>query len=376
MVRAAAPLLDSPAPQSLTPHTVLMAWRGITRRQVLSTFALGCALYVLGTLTGITAFTGPRGQGFVFVATLIRAFALLLAFVVADRIVGGDAKRRWPYALAVVVGATAGTFAAAGFLVPTANYFLLQQMPYPPIAIRLYLSFDLVLVGWATVWVILDRRRAAQARARMQRAEIERIDAEKRSVESDLQALQARVEPQFLFNTLAQVRDLYRADASRGERMLDELIAYLRAAMPLMRDTSSTLAQELELVRAYVAIVKVRLDERLDCEIHAPALGSEIRMPPMMLLPLVDHAIAHGIERSRAGGRLRVDIETSGMHVRLSIVDSGAGFLPDGGDAQVAEIRSRLSALYGDRATLTLRRREPATSEAVLDIPLERVEAA
>ena len=158
--------------------------------------------------------------------------------------------------------------------------------------------------------------------------------------------------------------------------MLDELIAYLRAAMPLMRDTSSTLAQELELVRAYVAIVKVRLDERLDCEIHAPALGSEIRMPPMMLLPLVDHAIAHGIERSRASGRLRVDIETSGMHVRLSIVDSGAGFLPDGGDAQVAEIRSRLSALYGDRATLTLRRREPATSEAVLDIPLERVEAA
>ena len=158
--------------------------------------------------------------------------------------------------------------------------------------------------------------------------------------------------------------------------MLDELIAYLRAAMPLMRDTSSTLAQELELVRAYLAIVKVRLGDRLDYACVAPAAGSEIRMPPMMLLPLVDHAIAHGIERSRDDGRLRVDIETSGMHVRLSIVDSGAGFLPEAGDEPIAEIRSRLSVLYGGRATLMLRRRETNASEAVLDFPLERAEAA
>jgi len=375
-VRAATPLLDSPAPQSLTPRAVLVAWRGITRRQVLATFALGCALYVLGSLTGVTAFTGPRGQGFVFVATQIRAFALLLAFVVADRIVGGDAERRWPYALAVVVGAILGTFAAAGFLVPTANHFLLEQMPYPSIAIRLYLSFDLVLVGWATVWVILDRRRAAQARARMQRAELERIDAEKRSVESDLQALQARVEPQFLFNTLAQVHDLHRADAAKGARMLDELIAYLRAAMPLMRDTSSTLAQELELTRAYLAIVAIRLGDRLDSSTRVPAAGGDVRMPPMMLLPLVDHAVARGVEAGRPGGRLRVDIEVSGERVRLSIVDGGAGFLPTGNDDRIAEIRSRLAALYGDRGTLTLKRHGADASEAVLDFPLERAEAA
>jgi LytS/YehU family sensor histidine kinase len=238
------------------------------------------------------------------------------------------------------------------------------------------MALDLVLIGGAAVWVVLDRRRATRARERMQRAELDRIEAERRSVESDLQALQARVEPQFLFNTLAQVHDLYRNDAARGERMLDELIAYLRAAMPLMRDTSSTLAQELELVRAYLAIVKVRLGDRLDYATDAPAGGGEIRMPPMMLLPLVDHAIAHGIERCRAGGRLRVVTETSGDRIALSIADSGAGFLPEGGDAQIAEIRSRLAAVYGDRATLTLRRRESAASEAVLDIPLERVATA
>ena len=109
------------------------------------------------------------------------------------------------------------------------------------------------ILGGAATFVYTDRRRALAARARMHAAELERARAAKRTLESRLQAMQARVEPQFLFNTLAQVRDLYRADAALGERMLDELIAYLRAAMPKMRDTSSTVGQEIELVRAYLA---------------------------------------------------------------------------------------------------------------------------
>ncbi len=149
-----------------------------------------------------------------------------------------------------------------------------------------------MLFGAGVVWVINERRRAALARARMHGAEMERIAAEKRSVESDLQAMQARVEPQFLFNTLAQVKQLYERDAPVGERMIDELIAYLRAAMPKMRDTSSTVGQEVELARAYLAIVKVRLGERLTYEIESSTAVAETRMPPMMLLPLLDYALA------------------------------------------------------------------------------------
>jgi LytS/YehU family sensor histidine kinase len=131
--------------------------------------------------------------------------------------------------------------------------------------------------------------------------------------------MQARVEPQFLFNTLLQVRDLYRASASRGEQMLDELIAYLRAAMPKMRDTSSTIGQELDLVRAYLGIVSLRLGERLVFE----------------------------------------------------IVDSGIGFVPGNESERIAGIRERLSALYGADASLVLRRREASATEAVLEIRYE-----
>jgi len=375
-VTSSGAFAQMPAPAPPTPRNAIDAWRGITLRQVGVTFLLGCVLFVVGILTGIALGAGTRGLPFAFVGAQIRAFTLLLAFVVADRATGGDPDRRVAYAAAVVVGAAVATLLAVAFVSTMFNRFVLEQPAHPTIAFRLYMALDLVLIGGAVFWMILDRRRAARARARMQRAELERIDAEKRSLESDLQALQARVEPQFLFNTLAQVHDLYRADATRGERMLDELIAYLHAAMPRMRDTASTLAQELELVRAYLAMVKVRLGDRLDYAIDAPPAAGAIRMPPMMMLPLVDHAIAHGIERSRSQGRLRVDIDASGPQVRLSIVDGGAGLLPEGGDEQIAEIRSRLAALYGDRATLTLRPREPGASEAVLDLPLERVESA
>src|SRR4029079_714604 len=116
---------------------------------------------------------------------------------------------------------------------------------------------------------------------------------------------------------------------SLAGRMLDDLIAYLRAAMPMMRDTSSTVAQEVELARTYLDIVKIRLGNRLTFDTHVPPGLEYARMPPMMLLPLVDHAIVHGLERSRADGTLRIAIEVVERRLRLRIVDSGAGFIPD-----------------------------------------------
>ncbi len=205
----------------------------------------------------------------------------------------------------------------------------------------------------------------------MHAAELERIAAEKRSIESDLQAMQARVEPQFLFNTLAQVRDLYDVSKAQSELMLDELIAYLRAAMPRMRDTSSTVGQEIELVRAYMGVVRLRLGERLTFEIEAPEQVADVRIPPMTMLPLVDHAIAHGLGEPQATGSIRISTGIRDGKVRLEIADSGVGFLPETEGDAIAGIRERLAALYGDAARLELRRVDATVSTAVLEIPLQ-----
>jgi len=383
MTATTAPAHTPPA-SPLTLRTVLAAWRGITPAQVATTFALGCAhalylriVFVPWELSVYYPSVLLKG----LVGDQIPAFALLLAFVVADRVTGKDPNRRGAYALAVVTGAIAGailgslvhqwlgtfvwefgpnTYAADGYT------FIMRRLDT-----TLWGFFEWATLGGAIVWLVNDRRRARRARERMQGAELDRIAAAKRTVESELQAMQARVEPQFLFSTLAQVRDLYDVDKARSGLMLDELIAYLRAAMPRMRDTSSTVGQEIELVRAYMGVVRLRLGERLPFEIETPEQVADARMPPMTLLPLVDHAVAHGLGARQATGSIRIRTGIAEGKVRLEIADSGVGFLPETEGDAIAGIRERLAALYGDAARLELRRVDATVSTAVLEIPLQ-----
>src|SRR5581483_6345937 len=121
-----------------------------------------------------------------------------------------------------------------------------------------------------------------------------------------------------------------------------------------MRDTSSTVAQEIELVRAYLAIVQLRLGSRLDFSIDAADHVLDTRLPPMMLLPLVDHAVVYGLEPPRPNAGIRVAVAVERGRLRLSVDDTGAGFVSDTGDAAMKSIRERLEALYGGAATLAL----------------------
>ncbi|MBE2242093.1 MAG: histidine kinase [Burkholderiaceae bacterium] len=356
-------------------RSVLDAWRGITWRQVGATVVLGCALAVVLMGTGIAWFSGFTGLLLAVAAAQIRAFPLLLGFVVADRVAAGDPQRRAPYAWAVFVGAAAGMALAMPFvnLMGRALGFDDFTGAPPDFWFFAYQVCDMVLIAGAAVWVILDRRRAALARERMLGAELDRIAAERRSLQSDLQAMQARVEPQFLFNTLTQLGALYREDAARGERMLDELINYLRAAMPKMRDTSSTLGQEIELARAYLAIVAVRLGDRLTVSIDAPAEHGGARMPPMLLLPLVDHVVRAAAAPGPHSIAIRGAVE--GALIRLTVSDSADAFTAGRDDAGIADLRERLAALFGPQARLTLGAREDGVSRAVLEMPLESAPA-
>jgi LytS/YehU family sensor histidine kinase len=232
-----------------------------------------------------------------------------------------------------------------------------------------------LLLGGAAVFLYANRRAARRTSRILHEAELDRIHRSKLALESRLRAMQARVEPQFLFNTLSQVEQLYEREPARGGQMLDDLIAYLHAAMPRMRDTSSSVGQEVALVRAYLEIVQGRVGVYLAVSVDVPREAEAIRMPPMMLLPLAEHAVSRAIEHH--GERsLRIAIDASGTRLVVRIADSGPGFAPEHGGASVAEIRSRLAALYGGDATLNLDRGAAGSSEAVLDIPIEAVAPA
>ena len=185
--------------------------------------------------------------------------------------------------------------------------------------------------------------------------------------------MQARVEPQFLFNTLAQVRELYDArSGARPDQMLDDLIAYLRAALPHLRESSSTLGRELELARAYLDIMRVRLGNRLAFSIDVPEDAKSARMPPMMLLPLIDHVLVYGLQpaEDRMARSASSPAPADGK-LRLEVTDSGAGFVPESPSDALAGITERLHALYGSDAHFELERMRERGTRATLEIPYE-----
>ena len=381
-------IADRPGPGHFV-RLVQQAVLGITRTQVRGTVLFGVFAFAIATVIHLTpvmqfADTMPMHWFFIGKAIVyqINAFCLLTAIVVADRAVDEGARRRLAYAGAALGGCVAGVLISETFDWAWRTFILPDLWPAHrpylrgPGSLFYFPTYGLtnwLLLGTPAVFFYAERRAARKTEAHLHVAELDRIRSSKLALESRLQAMQARVEPQFLFSTLAQVEHLYELDPGLGGRMLDELIAYLRAAMPKMRDTSSTLAQEVELVRAYLAIIKVRLGDRLTYEIDIPVHAGDVRIPPMMLLPLADHAVVHGLEQSYAYGTIRIACEIAGRSLRLTIVDQGAGFVPKPTAAGIASIRERLAALYGGDARLELRAREAGGTEAIMEIPCEWV---
>ena len=371
--------LPSSARAALTLRTILAAWRGITRRQVLATGLLGFALHVVVVANGLTGpgpilfGTGLPGFLLALCANEVKAFAVLLAVAIADHVTGGDPARRGAYGVAVTIGALIGAALAMTFM----------SVVFAPVFHRpvhfdfdvkdiLYIGLEVLLYGAAAVTIMLDRREAVRARDRMHAAELERIAARRRSAESDLQALQARVEPQFLFRTLAEVARLYGRDTAQGERTLDELIAYLRAAMPRTRDTSSTLGQELQLARAYLEIATIISGGRLTHHVEAPPEAESVRLPPMILLPLLDDAVSRTALLDAGPRAVRVRVALDGAKLELEVAHTADTTHASGDDEIRATIGGRIEALYGADASVQRVASDGGTTAAIVTLPVER----
>ena len=220
-----------------------------------------------------------------------------------------------------------------------------------------------------TGYVFYLRTQATQQEARV--AELRRGALETQQLATRLRLLQAQVEPHFLFNTLSNVRRLCQSDAAAGRAMLGQLARYLRAALPRMREQETTLAEEVDLISAYLGVHKIRMGARLETSIDAPPALLAARVPPMMLATLVENAIKHGIAPLAEGGAIRVSAKRSGDALALSVADTGRGLAEaSGSGVGLANIRARLATLYGERATLRLEGNSPRGVVAVITLPL------
>lgn len=234
-----------------------------------------------------------------------------------------------------------------------------------------------VCVLWAMIAGVVAamywmRRAAMISQARMAAVRADRARLEAQMDEAQLAALQAQIEPHFLFNTLANVKRLYDTDPGAARTMLSSLITYLQAALPAMRASGSTVERELELVRSYLTIIGMRMGDRLRFRIE---LSDEVRcasLPTMVVSTLVENAVKHGLSTLPEGGEIVVEAHAEAGCLRVVVADDGAGLSGIGGaGVGLANTRARLSARYGNAARLWLAENAPRGVRACVELPLE-----
>ncbi|MBP6533519.1 MAG: histidine kinase [Arenimonas sp.] len=216
-------------------------------------------------------------------------------------------------------------------------------------------------------------QRIAEFRRGEQASNTETV-VEKELAVAKLSLLHAQVEPHFLYNTLGSAKYLIAGDPGKAEAMLDNLILYLRHSLPRDADAPSTLGEEITRTRAYLDILKIRMDERLQVSIELPAELGGVPFPSMMLQTLAENAINHGLEPKTGGGRIwitaRKDID--GDSITVTVADDGIGF---GGDTSgtgigLKNIRERLKLAYGSAANFTIIANFPEGVAASINVPL------
>ena len=234
--------------------------------------------------------------------------------------------------------------------------------------------FGMLLAPWAALGALV-RQKDALARHQALAFELERSELERKALDARLRLLQAQVEPHFLFNTLANVRELVDSGSPQASAVLGSLIAYLRAAVPRLHEPATTLGQELELVRAYLEVMHMRMPDRLQFVLHADQSVLALHCPPMTLLTLVENAVRHGIDASEEGGRIEVHVTEKDGRCRAQVIDTGIGLRQSGVGlgTGLSTLRERLQLTFGNDAQLRLTSLIPHGLCAEVEFPARRV---
>jgi hypothetical protein len=231
----------------------------------------------------------------------------------------------------------------------------------------------LILALFGTKALVGGKKRA-EAEMQSATAAAERESMQRQLSEAKMQAMQAQVEPHFLFNTLASVEHLIETNPPRASAMQRTLIQYLRAVLPQMRDNNlvTNLGREVDMVKSYLDLLKMRMEERLTVELHVPEGLRSAAFPPMMLQSMVENAIKHGLECKPEGGHLAVTAEVVDSKLRVTVADDGVGFgvMPSKGTGLgLSNIRERLKLLHGEAGQLHIAANSPSGVIATIEVP-------
>jgi sensor histidine kinase YesM len=327
---------------------------GLSGRRLLWALLINAVVAILGAQVDVW----PSVQH-AMVSAQIVGLTIMLSWTIASNI-----RLAWLPALviqltSILVGSALGTLLVVLIKGYIYDYEFSSVVREPQGAI--YLLILGVVFGGFVILTVIARERETRAQAAMHQADAERHLHAKQLLEARLQMMQAQIEPHFLFNTLASVQHLVETDPPAASSMLSDLIKYLRAAMPQLREQGTTLGREAELARAYLSIQRIRSGSRFDFSVDVAEVLRAEPFPSMMLLTLVENAVKHGFEVHGRRGHIRVFAEAGDTKLTVTVEDTGAGLRIDSPDGVgLSNVRDRLAALYGDAGQLVLEQNMPS----------------
>jgi len=299
---------------------------------------IGYSLHLIFILTGNSIEPWIRDRGFVVAAAFYTGVSTL----------------------GVVIGITIAQLALGISVVPTLT---------SPGWLASVASISLVISVVLTV-IFYFRERSALAEANLERERLRIANVEKEAMFANLKALQAQIEPHFLFNTLANVVGLVDADPAKAKRMLESFIRFLRASLAATREERTTLGDDFALVASFLEVIQVRMGDRLAVRLEIAEALRAVELPPLLLQPIVENAVRHGLEPTVEGGSITLRAFERDGHAVVEVADTGVGF----GDATsggigLANVRDRLKLQYGDDARLSIRDNTPMGTVVAIELP-------
>lgn len=325
-------------------------------------------LYTIIIWTGIAVFLMATGLRRAHIGTVIVCLSIGLCLFITRRTFFRLFKPRRILSLVAAIVTSIFLGVCLGYLMGGIIFRLLFSAVLKPNLPHVFVFFLVYVSAVTTIFYL--KYQLGLSREATEQERIERLSVEKEALESKLRLLQAQIEPHFLFNTLSNTISLIDTDPAKSKSMLGDLVCYLRTSLSRTLPAATTLGQEIDIIKAYLNIQKIRMSERLSFSIDIPYALSNHPLPPMLIQPLVENAVKHGLEPNIDGGKITIKALAAEGLVRIEVTDTGNGFSPcHETGVGIGNVMERIRLLYGEKGRLILEENRPKGVKAVIEIP-------